>query len=252
MTQEKKRIGTQFCEIAYTERGEGPVALFVRGVFPNSYLWRHVVARVADLRRGIAVDLMSHGDNPAGEPLDISFGAQGAMPEAFCQSLRLESVDLVANDSGGAIAQIFAARHRKGIRSLTTTNCDVHDNDPPPAFAPTQAAAAPRVFSARRKELLGDMETVRPAFGTGYEHVERCNGNPAHVSRAALGHAAGDAQSGAMADRFARLQPDGGDRATVAPTPSAHADRVWGTADVFFPVKCAYWRKDTGLPARRR
>src|ERR1700676_3528760 len=76
MTQEKKRIRTQFCEIAYTERGEGPVALFVHGVFPNSYLWRHVVARVADLRRGIAVDLMSHGDNPAGEPPDISFGAQ--------------------------------------------------------------------------------------------------------------------------------------------------------------------------------
>ena len=47
----------------------------------------------------------------------------------------IDQVDLVANDSGGAMAQIFAARHPERIRTMTLTNCDVHDGWPPPAFA---------------------------------------------------------------------------------------------------------------------
>jgi pimeloyl-ACP methyl ester carboxylesterase len=125
---------TRFGKIAYTEQGKGPPALFVHGVFLNGYLWRHVIDRVADLRRCIAIDLMSHGATKASLDQDISFTAQAEMLEAFCQSLRLDQVDLVANDSGGAVAQIFAARHPERIRSLTLTNCDVHDNYPPPAI----------------------------------------------------------------------------------------------------------------------
>ena len=72
MILEKKRAGTRFGEIAYTDRGAGPVALFVHGVFLNSYLWRHVVDRVCDVRRCVAVDLMSHGDSQATTDQDIS------------------------------------------------------------------------------------------------------------------------------------------------------------------------------------
>jgi pimeloyl-ACP methyl ester carboxylesterase len=54
-------IDTPFGRIAYRERGEGPVALFVHGVIVNSYLWRHPLAELSALRRCIAVDLMAHG-----------------------------------------------------------------------------------------------------------------------------------------------------------------------------------------------
>jgi pimeloyl-ACP methyl ester carboxylesterase len=131
MIAEKKRVATSAGEIAYVDRGAGPVALFVHGVFLNSYLWRHVIDRVAGVRRCLAVDLLSHGDSPSRPDQDISFRGQAAMLEAFCGALGLDEVDLVANDSGGAIAQIFAARHPERIRTLTLTNCDVHDNYPP-------------------------------------------------------------------------------------------------------------------------
>src|SRR5262249_30927032 len=52
---------TPIGDIAYAERGRGPAALFVHGVFLNHDLWRHVVDRVADTRRCIAVDLLGHG-----------------------------------------------------------------------------------------------------------------------------------------------------------------------------------------------
>lgn len=42
----------------------------------------------------------------------------------------------IANNSGGAIAQIFAVHHPHRLRTLTLTNCDTHDNWPPAATLP--------------------------------------------------------------------------------------------------------------------
>ena len=51
MAHEKQRVMTSVGEMAYAERGGGPPALFVHGVFLNSYYWRHVMARLSDERR---------------------------------------------------------------------------------------------------------------------------------------------------------------------------------------------------------
>src|SRR4029077_5076708 len=100
MKRNVKHALTPHGEIAYTEQGHGPVALFVHGVYLNGYLWRHVIGRVADLRRCIAIDLLAHGATGASSDQDLSFAAQAEMLEAFCESLGLDQVDLVANDSG--------------------------------------------------------------------------------------------------------------------------------------------------------
>src|SRR5579864_3428226 len=64
---------TAFGDIAYTEQGVGVPALFVHGVFLNGYLWRHVMDRVADVRRAIAIDLMAHGATKTAPDQDVSF-----------------------------------------------------------------------------------------------------------------------------------------------------------------------------------
>ncbi len=51
-------------------------------------------------------------------------------------ALGIDTIDLVGNDSGGAIAQIFAAHYPQRLRSLVLTNCDVHDGWPPPPVLP--------------------------------------------------------------------------------------------------------------------
>src|SRR5215204_6144535 len=65
--------------IAYFERGEGPVALFLHGVPINGYHWRHVIDRVQDRRRCIAIDLMGLGYTEIAPTQDVSFTAQAQM-----------------------------------------------------------------------------------------------------------------------------------------------------------------------------
>src|SRR5205823_8247711 len=169
----KKSIATRFGDIGYSEQGSGPAALFVHGIFHNGHLWRHVVERLKDIRRCIAVDLMAHGDTRIAPNQDVSFAAQADMLEAFCAALGLDQVDLVANDSGSGIAQIFAAHHPGRIRSFTITNGDVHDNWPPPNFERTRKAAAAGLLAPAVTRMLTDLEFARSTFASGYEHPEK-------------------------------------------------------------------------------
>jgi len=122
--------------IGYLQTAEtGPVALFVHGVIVNSHLWRHQLIALADLRRCIAVDLMGHGQTAIAPEQPVSFEAQADMLLQFIDELGIDQIDLVANDSGTGIAQIFAARYPERLRTLTLTNGDVQDNWPPANFS---------------------------------------------------------------------------------------------------------------------
>jgi pimeloyl-ACP methyl ester carboxylesterase len=248
MHREINYAETPFGEIAFEDRGAGPPALFVHGVFLNGYLWRQVVDRVADMRRCIALDLLAHGATRASDGADFSFEGQAEMIAAFCDALGLDQVDLVGNDSGGGIAQIFAARHPERIRSLTLTNCDVHDHWPPEAFQATIEAVA----NGRLKELLdgmlADIETARDALSVGYERPERLSeetirtylepfsSEPAIRQLERFFASMDSAQTVAAEDALRRLQ---------APTLI-----VWGTEDIFFDLESAYWLRDT-IPGTR-
>jgi pimeloyl-ACP methyl ester carboxylesterase len=59
---------------------------------------------------------------------DVSVTANAKMLKEVLDALKIDQVDLVGNDSGGGIAQIFAALNPERVRTLTLTNCDTHDN----------------------------------------------------------------------------------------------------------------------------
>jgi pimeloyl-ACP methyl ester carboxylesterase len=120
--------------IGYASAGCGPVALFVHGVVLNKHLWRHQLAGLSDIRRCIAVDLLAHGDTEITPDQDVSVTANAKMLKEALDALKIDQVDLIGNDSGGGIAQIFAALNPERVRTLTLTNCDTHDNWPPEAF----------------------------------------------------------------------------------------------------------------------
>ncbi len=122
--------------ISYLQTAEsGPVALFVHGVIVNAHLWRHQLAELADLRRCIAIDLMGHGHTSIAPDQPVSFEDQANMLREFLDALKIEQIDLVANDSGTGVAQIFVARYPERLRTLTLTNGDVQDNWPPVNFS---------------------------------------------------------------------------------------------------------------------
>jgi pimeloyl-ACP methyl ester carboxylesterase len=244
MAYSNKHIATPFGDIAYTEQGKGPAALFVHGVFKNAYFWRHVIERVSDLRRCIAVDLMAHGATRIAPDQDVSFTVQAEMLEAFCDRLNLDQVDLVANDSGAGIAQIFAARHPGRIRTLTITDSDTHDNWPPPAFMPAVELARQGKLGEGGKRLLADPNAARAAYTRSYEHPENISDETLRIY---LEPIFGTPEATRNVERFVAGQ-DSKHTVPIAPLLrrlEAPALVVWGTNDVFFPVKWAYWLRGT-------
>ena len=122
--------------VAYVERGSGPVALFIHGYPLNSYQWRGALERLYAHRRCIAPDVMGMGFTQTPEQQEISPPAQVAMLGLLLDKLHVDSVDLVANDSGGLVAQLFLAKFPQRVRTVLLTNCDVDTNNPPAGFVP--------------------------------------------------------------------------------------------------------------------
>jgi hypothetical protein len=77
----RKSVTTSYGEIAYVEKGEGPVALFVHGVLLNGYLWRDAV-EASDMRRCIA-STSSATARRRRRRAEMSFDAEAGMLLAF-------------------------------------------------------------------------------------------------------------------------------------------------------------------------
>lgn len=108
--------------------GSGDPILFLHGIIANGDLWRGVVADLNSDFRCIVPDwpLGSHRlAMPAGADFTL-FGLADLVAETI--DAIAEPVVLVANDTGGAIAQAVAARHPDKLRALVLTPCDAYDN----------------------------------------------------------------------------------------------------------------------------
>lgn len=122
--------------MAYVEHGHGPAALFVHGFPLNGFQWRGALEKLHRRRRCVAPDLMGMGYTQTAIGHPISSATQATMLAMLLDSLHIDAVDLVANDSGGIVAQLFLARYPQRVRTLLLTNCDVDENNPPSPLSP--------------------------------------------------------------------------------------------------------------------
>ncbi|HWF29298.1 MAG TPA: alpha/beta hydrolase [Mycobacterium sp.] len=236
----RRHATTESGAVSYLDVGRGRTAVFIHGIAINSLLWRHVISDVAcEQRRCIAVDLPGHGRTPAAPPhADVSLTGLARRVIELCDHLGLERFDLVANNTGGAVAQIIAAHLSDRLSTLTLTNCDTEGNAPPILFKPFAIAArlgllakvAPRIAARRGLMLRG--------LTAGYRHPGRL---PAEVVDAYFRPVFGAPESSRA---FARISAaiSNADLAAVRPQLAqlkAPTLIVWGTDDVFFPLKWA-------------
>jgi pimeloyl-ACP methyl ester carboxylesterase len=240
----RNTVSTASADLSYVTFGAGPVALFVHGVGTNALLWRNVMA-LLPARRCIAIDLPLHGHSPARPDQDLTIGGLADLLEDFCAALGLTGIDLVANDTGGAVAQIFAARHPERLHTFTLTNCDTHDNVPPAAFLPTVELARAGQLAPAAPDLLADLAVARAAvFAMGYEDPEQPS---LELVDAFLRPVIGTPERALQFEHMlAILSPDD----LLAAEPALEALTVptlivWGTGDTFFESKWAYWLRDT-------
>jgi len=118
--------------LSYRDCGSGPPIVFVHGVGVNGDLWRDVAPRLAGNHRCITPDLPwgSHSI-PLKPDADLSLPGMARITADFLQALDLDDVTIVANDTGGAVAQALVGRHPERIGRLVLTSCDAFEKFPP-------------------------------------------------------------------------------------------------------------------------
>jgi pimeloyl-ACP methyl ester carboxylesterase len=139
--------------------GDGPPMVFVHGVLVNANLWRKVVPRLEGFTR-ITLDLPlgSHLE-PMPKDADLRPPALADLIADAIEALDLSGATVVANDTGGGLTQIMAARRPERIGAIVLTSCDAFDNFPPRFFrivlAPARVPGAiPIAFGGLRLRRL--------------------------------------------------------------------------------------------------
>lgn len=176
-------MDTAFGRIAYIDRGRGPVALFLHGFPLSSFQWRGAIDRLSVHRRCVAPDSMGLGFTEVASGQSVTPAAQADMIGAFLDGLDIRQVDLIGNDSGGAVAQLFVTKYPQRVRTLLLTNCDVETDSPPAAVLPIIELARAGIYPDLYLEpWLRHKDTARSPTGLG----GLCYSDPAHPTDAAL------------------------------------------------------------------
>jgi pimeloyl-ACP methyl ester carboxylesterase len=105
-------------------------------------IWNSVVDALATQYRCIVPELPL-GGHPVALRADADVSPLGVakLVGDFLESIDVDAVTLIGNDSGGAIAQLVAAHHPQRLGRLILTPCDCYENFLPPAFRYLQLAA---------------------------------------------------------------------------------------------------------------
>jgi pimeloyl-ACP methyl ester carboxylesterase len=222
--------------IAYVERGAGRAALFLHGAPLNGFQWRGAIDRLAPYRRCIVPDFMGLGYSQVPEDQSVAPVAQVAMLAALLDALGVGQADIVASDSGGAVAQMFLVRFPARVRTLVLTNCDTEPNSPPPMIQPVLDMARAGTLADDTAKWLTDGNLARATFGAAVYH------DPALLTDDII-----DCYVAPLVSTPLRRRQYHAFHNALAPNPLAGIEAalrratvpvrmVWGASDIVFPL----------------
>jgi pimeloyl-ACP methyl ester carboxylesterase len=163
-----REITLEHGTIRYRERGSGAPIVFLHGLLVNGDLWRNVAPPLSRSHRCIVPDLPLGAHEIACAPgADLSVPGVARLVADFLDALALDDVTLVANDTGGALAQIVVTRSPRRIGRLALVSCDAYDLFPPKIFRPlVLLAAVPALLHAVVQPLrIRALQRLPVAFG---------------------------------------------------------------------------------------
>jgi pimeloyl-ACP methyl ester carboxylesterase len=209
-----------------------------------------VIAELDGERRCVSFDLPLHGHTPAAPDQDFTLNGLARFIADGCDALGLADIDVVANDTGGAVTQVFAASHADRLHTLTLTNCEAHDNVPPKVLLPAVLLARLGLLAPIARRMARDIPRGKKRiYGMGYQDISKL---PDDIARVWL-----EAQGGTpeAARQSQRLLTSLHARDLLAAEPALARLQVptlivWGTGDRAFRTKWAYWLRDT-IPGAR-
>jgi pimeloyl-ACP methyl ester carboxylesterase len=150
--------------IEYSDQGSGAPAVLIHGLLVNGRVWERVVPPLSEHMRCIVPELpLGSHRTPMDRDADLSPLRLASLIAEVLERLELEDVTLVANDTGGALAQLVAVNHPQRIGRLVLTNCDAFENFPPRAFKPLVSVLGRVPGAIAGLELMGRSRRMRRA-----------------------------------------------------------------------------------------
>jgi pimeloyl-ACP methyl ester carboxylesterase len=173
-TQEYKTVKLPQGILHYSDRGQGPILVFLHGLLVNGRLWRDVVSLLEGEFRCIVPDLpLGSHIQPMNPDTDLTPPGVACLVADFLTALNLDHVTLVGNDTGGAICQLVINQYPEKISGLVLTNCDAFENFLPLFFRPLQYAAHIPGFIFAFAQLMRWSLARHILFGLlAYRHLE--------------------------------------------------------------------------------
>jgi pimeloyl-ACP methyl ester carboxylesterase len=237
---EVRHIQVKGGSLQYTDEGSGRPLVFVQGVWVSRDLWKDTTESLTGTARCIRVDWPLGGHRePFDRDADLSPWAIASMILDMLESLKLDDVVLVGNDTGGAVCQLAITSERPAaarITGLVLTNTDSYENFPPKAFRPVQWLA--RIFPAAANFLVARM--VRgPKGAEQFMRAVCAKPVPGEKAMALLSNFASN--RAVRADSLKFLARADARKTTLSAAPRFREFRhpvvlVWGDADQFFPL----------------
>jgi haloalkane dehalogenase len=156
---------TRFGRIAHVDEGRGEAVLFLHGLPLNSFQWRDAIAILSRERRCLAPDFLGLGHTEVAAGAGCGPLEQVAMLVEFLDAKGVRSIDLIASDSGGAVAQHLVTRHPARVRTLLLANCDTEIDYPIAALQPVFALSKEGRFADVVASWVADKPQARIAAG---------------------------------------------------------------------------------------
>lgn len=117
-------------ELAYEERGSGPVLVFVHGFPLDRTLWIPQLAGLAKRRTCVAIDLRGHGLSATESLEGFSMDMFADDIAATLDGMQVEQADFAGLSMGGYVLFSLLRRHRARIRSLTFIDTKAEADSP--------------------------------------------------------------------------------------------------------------------------
>ena len=142
-TLRTRRISVGGLNVFYREAGspENPTLVLLHGYPSSSFMFRELMARLADRFHLIAPDYPGFGntDTPPPGEFSYTFDHLAEVAGHFLEALGLKKYSLYMQDYGAPVGFRLAAKHPERIQSLVIQNGNAYEEGFSPAWAPFRA-----------------------------------------------------------------------------------------------------------------
>jgi pimeloyl-ACP methyl ester carboxylesterase len=150
--------------------GDGPAIVLLPGLMMDASLWEQVIGDLAADHRCIAPTLpLGAHRYPMLAEADLSPRGIARLVAEFLDTLDLNDVTLVGNDTGGALVQLLLCDDAARVGRIALVSCDAFDNFPPGLTGKTLVLAgklSPRLFGLFMQQMrLRPLRRLPLAFG---------------------------------------------------------------------------------------